>query len=147
MDSEAPSIMNIVRRTTKQHDNMTTKYSYDQLNKTPWTTVPIIREERDEGMMVPELGVSTRAIREFRVNIFDCIRGLFLVIEEKAYNGITSRQMIDKLRLHSVKTLHKKKVVITVKRGVGLVNYEFVFTDDECAFAFQTEVELVLASY
>lgn len=142
MDSEVPSIMNIVRTTTNQqhqHDKMQTytKYSYDELNATPWTTVPVMREE----------GVSSRAVKQFRVSLFITARGPFIVIEEKAYNGITSRQMINKACVHSVKTLHKKKVIIATRREMFVVNYEYIFPDDECAFAFQTEVELALASY
>ena len=127
---------------------MHTVQTYAELAAMPWTEVPIIREERDEGRIVPELGVSPRAIREFRVNAFVPKRGLgqmlgdTLVIDTRCYNGFTVRHMIPINAITSVVTLHEKKVQIGLRRGAA--PRDFVFTDDECAFVFQHAVEMQL---
>lgn len=127
---------------------MHTVQTYAELAAMPWTEVPIIREERDEGRIVPESGVSPRAIREFRVNAFVPKRGLgqmlgdTLVVDTRCYNGVTARHMIPLSAITTVVTLHAKKVQIGVLRGGA--PRDFVFTDDECAFVFQHEVEMQL---
>lgn len=126
---------------------MNTVATYAELAAMPWTEVPIIREERDEGRIVPEIDVSPRAIREHRVNAFVPKRGLgqmlgnMLVIDAKCYNGFTVRHMIPINAIMRVVTLHGKKVQIGVRGGLPR---DFVFTDDECAFVFQHEVEMQL---
>lgn len=117
---------------------MNTVEDYSELSAMPWTTVPIVRDPCD---------VSPRAIKEFRVNALvpkfraGCLRGDMLVIDEKCYNGFTVRCMIPLVAIISVMTLHEKKVQICVRSGEPR---NFVFTDDECAFVFQHEVEMQL---
>jgi hypothetical protein len=54
--------------------------------------------------------------------------------------------MIDCSGIMSVKTLHCKKVVILAKsmRTHCIRTFEYRFTDDDCAFAFQAEVEMAM---
>lgn len=114
--------------------------TYAQIEERPWVEVPIVREERDEGRIVPALDVSPRAIKEFRVSLFRALhRCTLLVIDERGYNGMRVRHMINCSGITEVKTLREKKVVIRAGR-----NFEFAFTDDACAFAFQAEVEVQL---
>ncbi len=129
---------------SQRHNKMDN--TYDELNMTIWNTVPILREERDEGRMVPELGVSPRAIKQYRVRTFTSDRiHYFLVVETVAYNNIKARQVINCNHKLSTKTLHGKKVVVTAITHGDYSPTEFAFTDDECAFGFQMEIETALA--
>ena len=127
------------------HVEPKTVQTYAELRDMPWYEVPIIREERDEGRIVPESGVSPRAIKEYRVNAFVPMGGRqlgdMLVIDVKCYNGITVRHMIPLTAVMTVVTLYGKKVQICVRGGMPR---DFVFTDDECAFVFQHAVEMQL---
>lgn len=120
---------------------------YAQMDERAWIEVPIVREERDEGRIVPALDVSPRAIREFRVALFRALhRKTFLVVDELCYNGMRVRHMINCSGIVEVKTLREKKVIIRSTMEslhVGRL-FEFAFTDDACAFAFQAEVEMAL---
>lgn len=107
----------------------------------PWIRVPIVREERDEGLMVPEIGVHPHAIKEYRVSSTLHPRGgRFLIVETKSYLRRVCRVVVQVVDLIEVICMDSTRVRLVHKTRGGKKFAEFIFTDDECSLQFQMDV-------
>lgn len=121
---------------TATHDKM------NEHNDKLWTRVPILREERDEGMMVPEIGIRPNAIKQYRISEIVVRHNTFLVVETKTYWDHPVRDVFNVTDVLSVRAHGGKMIVIKLRRGR---KETYHFTDDDCAFAFQMDVMAEMA--
>lgn len=112
--------------------------TYEQLNDTPWVSAPIIYDDTEDSC------IPRTCVKKYRVNMFQNKGARFLIVDTIGYNNIQVRKMILHGKIET-KTLYRRSVVITSTHYEKQTRHEFHFTDDRCAFDFQTEIELALA--
>lgn len=110
--------------------------AYEQFNDTPWVDVDIVYDKGEDSFIPRE------CVKRFRMNTFVAKGGRILVVDTIDYDDIQYRKMIV-LGKVKVKTLHRRTVVVTSTVDDTQTNIEFEFSDDMCAFGFQTKLVLL----